>query len=57
MERTHLVLTRKPGQGIKIGDSIIVIEAVKNREVKVSVHAPREVRIVREELEPLTSDA
>lgn len=46
-----LVVTRKQGQGIKIGDDIeITIEKIDDNSVKVSINAPREVKILRSEL-------
>lgn len=46
-----LVVTRKQGQGIRIGDDIeITIEKIDDNSVKVSINAPREVKILRSEL-------
>lgn len=46
-----LVVTRKQGQGIRIGDNIeITIEKIDDNSVKVSINAPREVKILRSEL-------
>lgn len=46
-----LVVTRKQGQGIKIGDNIeITIEKIDDNSVKVSINAPKEVKILRSEL-------
>jgi len=50
-----LVLSRKTQEKICIGDSIVVtILSVKGNSVRVGIEAPRSVRIVRSELEPLT---
>ena len=50
-----LVLTRKNGQKIQIGDDItITVLRVKGRSVRVGIDAPEEVRIVRSELPVLT---
>ncbi len=47
-----LVLTRKLQQQIKIGDQITVtILRVKGSTVRIGIDAPREVRVVRGELE------
>lgn len=47
-----LVLTRKPGEAIEIGDGIrLIVVAVRGNTVKLGVEAPRHVRIVRQELE------
>ena len=46
-----LVLTRKAGQTINIGDNIsIKIVEIGNGYVKVGIEAPRELPIYREEL-------
>ncbi|MED3660920.1 carbon storage regulator CsrA [Ureibacillus sp. FSL K6-8385] len=46
-----LVLTRKPGETIWIGDDIeIVITEVKGDQVKIGIRAPKHVDIVRGEL-------
>jgi carbon storage regulator len=46
-----LVLSRKPGEKVIIGDNITltVLEVIGNR-VKIGVEAPNEVRILRGEL-------
>jgi carbon storage regulator CsrA len=49
---TMLVLTRKANQQIQIGDGIVItILQVKGNTVRVGIDAPREVRVVRGELE------
>ena len=46
-----LVLTRKAGQSIKIGDNIeIKISRVEGDVVKVGIAAPRSVKIYRKEV-------
>ena len=46
-----LVLTRKTGQEIVIGDNItITILQVKGRAVRVGIDAPTDVRVLRSEL-------
>ena len=53
-----LVLTRKNGQKIRIGEQItITILRVKGRSVRVGIDAPEDVRIVRSELPPRLGDA
>lgn len=49
-----LVLSRKPGQQVRIGDSIVVsvLECGRNR-VAVGIDAPPEVRVVRGEMSSL----
>ena len=46
-----LVLTRKPGEKIRIGDEIVltVIE-IKGNRIKLGIDAPTDVSIVRGEL-------
>lgn len=46
-----LVLRRKVGESICIGDTIVVtILAVEGQRIKIGVSAPDEVSVVREEL-------
>lgn len=46
-----LVLSRKVGTQIAIGDGIIVtITEIKGNQVKLSIEAPKDVKIMRTEL-------
>ena len=46
-----LVLTRRPGQAIVIGEGIeLVVVRVEGDRVVLGIEAPREVRVVRSEL-------
>ncbi|MCL4112082.1 UNVERIFIED_CONTAM: hypothetical protein GTU68_015716 [Idotea baltica] len=46
-----LVLSRKAGERIRVGDDIVVtIVRVGPNSVRVGIEAPREMNIVREEL-------
>jgi carbon storage regulator len=46
-----LVLTRKNGETIKIGDDIeITIISAKNDQVKIGIKAPKNVEVLRKEL-------
>ena len=46
-----LILTRKPGQSILIGDEIkITILEVKGNQVRIGVDAPRNIGVHREEI-------
>ena len=46
-----LVLTRKPGQSLHIGDDIkVTLQAIKGNQVRIGVEAPPNVRIYREEI-------
>lgn len=48
-----LVLSRKPGESIKLGEHIeIIIIGVEGHRVRIGVNAPREVRIMRAEVDP-----
>ena len=46
-----LVLSRKKGQTIRIGDDIeITIVATANDQVKIGINAPKNVEILRQEV-------
>ncbi len=46
-----LVLSRLPGEKIKIGDNIeISIVAIRGNKVRVGINAPKEVPVHREEV-------
>jgi carbon storage regulator len=46
-----LVLSRKNGESIKIGDNIeITIISSKNDQVKIGINAPKNVEVFRKEL-------
>lgn len=46
-----LVLTRKVGQSIKIGDEIeVVILEVRGEQVRVGIRAPKDVSVHRKEV-------
>lgn len=46
-----LVITRSQGQSVMIGDDIeIIISEVGTEKVKISIDAPKKVKIVRKEL-------
>ena len=44
-----LVITRKPGQRLRVGDAWIEIVSTKGRSVKLGVTAPKEVAVVRDD--------
>ena len=47
-----LVLSRKEGEQIKVGDDIVItITQVKGQRARVGIDAPSDVRILRAELE------
>ena len=46
-----LVLTRKPGEGIIIGDSVTIrIIEVKSGSIRIGIHAPGDTNIYRLEV-------
>jgi carbon storage regulator len=46
-----LVLTRKVGQGVRIGDDILIrILEEKDGRIRLGIEAPREQRIYRDEI-------
>ena len=58
MDRAHtepeqpgrLVLTRRAGESVAVGDYLIEVVSVKGAEVKLAFIAPKSVRVVRTEL-------
>ena len=46
-----LILTRKPGESLYIGDTIkVTIVEIKGHQIRVGIEAPVELRIYREEI-------
>ncbi|MBX7137156.1 MAG: carbon storage regulator CsrA [Oligoflexia bacterium] len=46
-----LILTRKPGESLYIGDHIkVIIVEIKGNQIRVGIDAPAEFRIYREEI-------
>lgn len=46
-----LILTRKVGETIRIGDNIeVVVLGVKGNQVKIGTNAPKDVEVHREEI-------
>ncbi|MDP2601865.1 MAG: carbon storage regulator CsrA [Deltaproteobacteria bacterium] len=46
-----LILSRRPGESVTIGDDItITIAAISGSQVRLGITAPREVRVLREEI-------
>ena len=50
-----LVLTRKVGESIKVGEDIYIrVVQVKGKQVRIGVEAPRKTKVQREELKEKT---
>ncbi len=46
-----LILTRKPGESIIIGDNIIVkVVSIEHGQIKLGIEAPKDLKIYRTEL-------
>ena len=46
-----LIITRKLGEGITIGDNVeLIINEIMDGKVKIAIEAPKEVKILRKEL-------
>ncbi len=46
-----LILTRRPGESVMIGNDIIVtVTGIYNGQVKIGFNVPREIKVLREEL-------
>ena len=46
-----LVLTRRPGESIVVGENIIItVIEIKGGQVRIGIDAPREVDVYREEI-------
>lgn len=49
-----LALTRKLGESFSVGVAVVTITRIKNRQVRVSIQAPKEIKVVRSELKGVT---
>lgn len=53
-----LVLSRKQSQRIKLGDSIVItVVRVAGDKVRLGIDAPRDMLVLRDELEPHVASA
>lgn len=48
-----LVLSRKPGEQVNVGDMTIEVLEVKGKCVRLGFVAPADIKILRNELKPL----
>ena len=49
-----LVLSRKEGERLVIGDNVVItVNRISGNRITLGIDAPRDIRIVRGELEPL----
>ncbi len=47
-----LILTRRLGEGVKIGDNIkITVAKISKGQIKIGIEAPKDVVIAREEVQ------
>ena len=52
-----LVLSRKPGEKILVGDNVVItIVRIGPNTVRIGIEAPRDMKIVREELRTPSDD-
>jgi carbon storage regulator len=50
-EASMLILSRRPGESVTIGDDVIVtVVSVSGNQIRLGITAPREVRVLREEI-------
>ena len=53
-----LVLGRKSMERIQIGDSVVVtVLEIRGNKVRIGIDAPREIQVIRAELQDRTSDS
>lgn len=46
-----LILTRRPGEALYIGENIkVMVTRINGNQVKIGIQAPKEIGIVRDEL-------
>jgi carbon storage regulator len=46
-----LILTRKPGESLWIGDNVkVTVVELKGHQIRIGIQAPKELRIYREEI-------
>lgn len=46
-----LILTRKPGERVRIGEDVVItVYGINGNQVRLGVDAPREIEVHREEI-------
>jgi carbon storage regulator len=46
-----LILSRRPGESLTIGDDVVVtVVGVSGNQIRLGISAPREIRVLREEI-------
>ena len=46
-----LILSRRPGESVTLGDDIVVtVVSVNGNQVRLGINAPRELRVLRDEI-------
>ena len=46
-----LILSRKPGQGIRVGSNIVItVKEIRGRQVRIGIDAPADIPVYREEI-------
>jgi carbon storage regulator len=46
-----LILSRRPGESVTIGDDIVItVVAVSGNQIRLGISAPRQVRVLRQEI-------
>lgn len=46
-----LILSRRPGESVMIGDEIqVTVLSINGNQVRIGIHAPRDVEVHREEI-------
>jgi carbon storage regulator len=52
-----LILSRRPGESLTIGDNItITVVSINGNQIRLGINAPREVRVLRDEIYKAISD-
>lgn len=52
-----LVITRKLGEAVYIGEGIrVIIVAIKGKQIRLGIEAPRDVSVVREEIKNVDTE-